>query len=441
MFHAQIAQRAFNTPLLVEPAKAMAFLAGLGARIAGRRVEFAGLDVPEAEAERAALPAQAGVLVNDLAEQEFRMGGAPYAVRDGVAIIQVSGVLIHRGSWIGQSSGQTSYEGLASQIEAAAKDPTVLGIALELDSFGGEVAGAFDLADRLRAARARKPVWAFVAEHAFSAAYALASQADRIILPRTGRVGSIGVLVMHADLSGMMEQDGVTVTLIHSGARKVDGNPYEPLPTNVRETIQAEIDATRLLFAQTVAAGRGSHLTEAAALATEAASFRGDEAVAAGLADEVSDLGGAFARFTAEVNRRRTAPGPAQGRTSQARKEKTMDNDQQQPAHENASSEQQPSVAASSQASEAATRAECAEIAQIAAQAARMGVTVDAADAMAKGLKPDALRRSVLDQAAAASQATVVVQHHAPAADQQTPRASSLLAKAKAAAEQQRLAN
>ena len=31
MFHAQIAQRAFNTPLLVEPSKAMAFLSGLGA--------------------------------------------------------------------------------------------------------------------------------------------------------------------------------------------------------------------------------------------------------------------------------------------------------------------------------------------------------------------------------------------------------------------------
>ena len=33
MFHAQIAQRAFNTPLLAEPSKAMAFLSGLGPRV------------------------------------------------------------------------------------------------------------------------------------------------------------------------------------------------------------------------------------------------------------------------------------------------------------------------------------------------------------------------------------------------------------------------
>ena len=90
----------------------------------------------------------------------------------------------------------------------------VRGIALEIDSFGGEVAGVFDLADAIRAARASKPVWALVAEHAFSAGYALASQADRIILPRTGAVGSIGVVVMHADLSGQLSDATVTV---HSG--------------------------------------------------------------------------------------------------------------------------------------------------------------------------------------------------------------------------------
>ena len=45
MFHAQIAQRAFNKPLLVEPSKAMAFLSGLGPRITGRQLRLAGLEV------------------------------------------------------------------------------------------------------------------------------------------------------------------------------------------------------------------------------------------------------------------------------------------------------------------------------------------------------------------------------------------------------------
>ena len=44
MLHARIAARAFNTPLLVEPSKAMAFLSGLGPRILVRRVETPGPD-------------------------------------------------------------------------------------------------------------------------------------------------------------------------------------------------------------------------------------------------------------------------------------------------------------------------------------------------------------------------------------------------------------
>ena len=223
MFHAQVAQRAFNTPLLVEPSKAMAFLSGLGPRITGRQLRMAGIEVAPEDMAHAALPARAGILTNGLAEQCQRDGQTPFAMVDGIAVIEVSGVLIHRGAWIGQSSGQTSYEGIGAQLAAAASDPAVRGIALEIDSFGGEVAGVFDLADAIRAARLAKPVWAFVAEHAFSAGYALASQADRIILPRTGAVGSIGVVVMHADLSGQLSDAGVTVTLIHSGAHKVDG--------------------------------------------------------------------------------------------------------------------------------------------------------------------------------------------------------------------------
>jgi ClpP class serine protease len=231
MLHARIAARAFNTPLLVEPSKAMAFLSGLGPRILGRQVELAGsIDALEGVET---VPARTSILAGGMLDDYHQHGEAPYPVLGGIAVIEVSGVLIHRGSWIGQWSGQTSYEGIAAQIEAAAQDPTVRGVALEIDSFGGEVAGVFDLADRIRALRSTKPVWAFVAEHAFSAGYALASQADRILLPRTGAVGSIGVVVMHAELSSQLDQDGVRVTLIHSGTHKIDGNPYEPLPESL----------------------------------------------------------------------------------------------------------------------------------------------------------------------------------------------------------------
>lgn len=436
MFHAQIAQRAFNTPLLVEPSKAMAFIAGLGPRITGRQLRLTGLDIAAEEMTRATLPARAGILTNGLAEQIQRNGQSPYALVDGVAVIEISGVLVHRGSWIGQSSGQTSYEGIAAQLGAAASDPLVRGIALEIDSFGGEVAGVFDLADAIRAARAAVPVWAFVAEHAFSAAYALASQADRIILPRTGAVGSIGVVMMHADLSGQLSDAGVTVTLIHSGAHKVDGNPYEPLPDPVRARIQDEIDGLRNLFAGTVGVGRGRRLTAEAALATEAECYRGAEAVDAGLADGVSDPASAFASFAALVNGRGSGRATSPHRTAQSqtkelamKPEATATNDDpadeteeqpaptpvpETPAAPSAPASPPTPVPASAGADGAAAavsraRIEAAELATIAAQAARLGLTVDLAEAVTKGVSPDALRASVLTQLAARSDAAAVV--------------------------------
>ena len=428
MFHAQIAQRAFNTPLLVEPSKAMAFLSGLGPRITGRQLRMAGLEVSPEDTAIAALPARVGILTNDLAEQYQRDGQTPFEMADGIAVIEISGVLVHRGAWIGQSSGQTSYEGIAAQLAAAAAaEPSVRGIALEIDSFGGEVAGVFDLADAIRNARAIKPVWAFVSEHAFSAGYALASQADRIILPRTGAVGSIGVVVMHADLSGQLSDAGVTVTLIHSGAHKVDGNPYAPLPSSVRDRIQAEIDSIRTLFAQTVAAGRGRRLTAEAALATEAECYRGADAVAAGLADEISDPASAFAAFAAAVNGRGNArnPIPRSTKPPQMIKEMTMQPNAMTAAADLAPDETEdqaapvvppPTPAAPVPApapTEAATavalvRAEAAELATIGAQAARLGLTIDVAEAVQKGIAPDALRASVLNQLAARSDAAAI---------------------------------
>jgi len=447
MLHARIAARAFNTPLLVEPSKAMAFLSGLGPRILGRRVELAdGVKAPD---RAAILPARASLLAGGLADDYRQHGDAPYPVVDGIAVIEIAGVLIHRGGWIGQSSGQTSYEGIAAQIEAAASDPAVRGLALEIDSFGGEVAGVFDLADRIRAIRGAKPVWAFVAEHAFSAGYALASQADRILLPRTGALGSIGVVVLHADLSGQLDQDGVRVTLIHSGQHKVDGNPYQPLPEGVRDDIQREIDVLRFLFAETVAAGRSGKISHEAALATEAATYRGADALAAGLADEVTDLTRGFAAFRQMLSRtptlspmrttRASLPHPRQeaimatqndpddspqdtgiGVTDIEDGETDAPDDPPAVAEQTPAETQPPAAAVAAPAPtapqagnlaelSAQLREAAAEIAEIAAQAGRLGIAIDAAKALREGTTPESLRRLVLERASAAADARDIV--------------------------------
>lgn len=480
MHYPMIAQRVFNTPLLVDPVKGHAFLTGFGGRLTEGRLR---LPVSEGEGERLArasrVQERASILGGELTDSYRARGRRMFSVRDGIAIVEVTGTLVHRGDWLGESSGATSYEGLAQQIEAAAADPAVRGIALEIDSYGGEVAGVFDLADAIRTARAKKPVWAFVAEAALSAGYALASQAERIILPRTGEVGSIGVLIVHADYSQRLSDEGVAITMIHAGAHKVDANPYEPLPEAVREALQAETEALRMLFAETVAAGRKGRLDAAGAVATQARVLRGARAVEAGLADAVSDLRAAFQSFADHIHRRQPVAATITAQ-SQNQKEPAMSGTKTNPPAADAqptppvteegaevvettggtvetgvetppstnphdSPEEDAPAAAGATGAAAGTatarkvagsisRSEAAAIAEVGAQAARMGVTINVAEAIREGVSADALRARVMEQASARSDATAIVPV-APAASAK-PKESPVVAAARRAAAQ-----
>lgn len=445
MNYPMIAGRVFGTPLLVDPVKGAAFLAGLGPRLVNGALELRGLEelAPDRVAEAGRIAPRASVLLDDAGDARREAGRPLYRVEGGVAVIEVTGTLVHRGGWIGQSSGTTSYEGLMAQITAAVADTSVRGIALEIDSYGGEVAGLFDLADAIWAARAVKPVRAFVAEAALSAAYAIASQAERIVLPRTGAVGSIGVLLVHADFSQAMADRGVAVTLIHAGRHKVDGNPYEALPEGVRADLQARVEASRALFAETVAAGRGARLSRQQALATEAQVLDGAAAVAAGLADEVSDLRSAFAAFRAELSHPHlTSPragAPAAAKETPTMTDETTDQTTTGAARGTAAEGSAPPVDAAEGSGTAPVAnvavAEAAELIEIGQQAARLGLTVDVADAMRRGLSAAALRRTVLDGLAARGDGADLVAHAPTAAA--GPKESPLLAAARRTAEAQ----
>ncbi|UMY19126.1 S49 family peptidase [Methylobacterium organophilum] len=222
----------------------------------------------------------------------------PYVVVDGVLQIPVKGVLLHDFSFA-VGTFVTGYVYIRRAFDRGLADPAVKGIALICDSPGGEVAGNFDLVDAMYAARGKKPIWAFAHEGAYSAAYSIASVADKIWVSRTGGVGSIGVVTFHVDRSAALEKAGLAITFIHAGKHKVDGNSAQPLPDEVRARIQARIDGLYDVFVSTVARNRS--LKEKAVRATEALCFSADEAVSNNLADAVGSLEDAVSAFQAEL--------------------------------------------------------------------------------------------------------------------------------------------
>jgi len=234
-----------------------------------------------------------------------------YRVMDGVAIIPIRGTLVHR-LGLNPYCGMTGYDGIARKVDQAVSDASVKGIMLEIDSPGGEVSGVLELGETIRAARDKKPVWAVADESAYSAAYWIGSQANRLLVPKTGGVGSIGVITMHADYSEHMKSEGVKVTIIAAGTHKSDGNPFEPLPEDVRSRVAADVEATRQLFAQEVVSGRPDLLI-GDVLATEALCYSADQAVEIGLADAVQSSKSAMADFIEKLSVR-TVIGPIQSK-------------------------------------------------------------------------------------------------------------------------------
>ncbi|WP_425219347.1 S49 family peptidase [Ralstonia solanacearum] len=217
-----------------------------------------------------------------------------------IAVIPIHGTLVRRTVGLEAESGLASYTAIGDQLDAALADPGVAAILLDVDSPGGESGGVFDLADRIRAAAAVKPVWAVANDMAFSAAYALASAASRVFVSRTGGVGSIGVIAMHVDQSVKDQQDGIRYTAVFAGARKNDLNPHEPITDAAQAQLQAEVDRLYGLFVATVANNRG--IAAEAVTATEAGLFFGQDALAAGLADAVGTFDDALAQLTASLS-------------------------------------------------------------------------------------------------------------------------------------------
>ena len=354
-----LADRLFNTPLLLHPQKLDAIIAGLGQRLLGTE----GLQIDAAAiSPRAALPAE--MFTTRKGERTER----GYRVTEGVAVISAMGGLVHRTRLEADSSLLIGYNDLAADMEDALAKSEVHAIALVMDSPGGEVSGAFELAERIYAARGSKPIVAVADGMAASAAYLAASAADEVVLSATSYVGSIGVVMRHVDFSRALANEGISVSHIFAGDHKVDGNPYQPLPDAVRANLQADIEGLYQMFIQAVAQHRG--MTEQAVRDTRAAVYRGVAGVAARLADRIGTADAVIAELAAR--RARSYPAGA-GMSSQPKgtsmTQPSTETTAAAPVAPAAASAEAPAVAAPAQASLEQARAEgaAAERARVAA--------------------------------------------------------------------------
>jgi len=289
MKYARVAALVFNRPLLIEPSRLLPITNYLLGRMQGQ--------APAAMAEDRLAKLEARRGDTEMAAQAQAGAGAVFdeycgaITEDGIAVIPITGELVHRAGGVDADSGLLSYNEIERRLDAALADPRARGILLEVDSPGGEAAGAFTLADKIFKARAAKPIWALANESACSAAYALACATSRVLLPESGHVGSVGVIWQALDQSRMDQAGGLQYTVLQYGARKNDFNPHFPISKEAFTWAQAEVARLGEQFVALVARNRG--IDPLAVRGSEAGLLFGPAAVKAGLADAILEPPGA----------------------------------------------------------------------------------------------------------------------------------------------------
>ncbi len=230
---------------------------------------------------------------------------------NAVAVLPLRGIISHRMGMLSESSGGTSTERFAKLLWQAVDDSSVGTIVIDVDSPGGAVRGVPELGAEILKARKEKPIVAVANAHMDSAAYWIGSAATEVVATPSAEIGSIGVVTMHIDQSKALEDRGVKVSLISAGEHKTDGNPFEPLPEEVRDKWQEELDAIYTDFIKAVAAGRDVAPSRVRQEWADGQIFTAKEAKALGMVDRIATMDETIARLSRQGRRQPRAAAAA----------------------------------------------------------------------------------------------------------------------------------
>ena len=264
-------------------------LAGLR-ELAALKAEVHAFDGPRAAAGRSAAPTEARIIS-----------------------IPIVGTLTQREQPIGSVGVTRSTADIASEVQAAADDPSIDGIVLEVDSPGGEVFGVPEAWASIRESARVKPIVAHANSVAASAALYLASAASEFWVTPSGEVGSVGVYALHVDASKALEQMGESWDFVVAtkSPYKVEGGPTGPLNSEARAYRQKEVDRYMEMFVRDLARGRAVSERRVEAGFGGGRMLSPSQAVSVGMADQVGTFKQAIQR-AAELGRERRGGPKAQ---------------------------------------------------------------------------------------------------------------------------------
>jgi ClpP class serine protease len=301
LYTPRAARTLLNTPVAMHDRQVMMLRSALLGENGGLSRVRGTASIPEVDAT-AALASIRGFGGADSAGRS-----RPYQISTtGIALLEVVGDLVPTCDiWDRIFGGVTSYDDIKHQILFANEDSECRGIFIKFKSGGGLVDEMVECGDFIHAMSARnggKPIYAYAADSAYSAAYLLFAACDKGFCGETGGVGSIGVKAMYFDLSRHLTEEGIDVTVFRSTPGKALASGVEPLDETEEERIQGQIDYLGSVFVKRVATYMPS-LTQQAVAQTLGYDYLGPRAKAIGLVNDVMSMPEAWAKLERRIAR------------------------------------------------------------------------------------------------------------------------------------------
>ena len=219
----------------------------------------------------------------DMLAQLFGVAPKPYVTADGIGVIPMMGVIGKSLSPLEKMMGAVDVNEISDAVDAFAANPDVQKIALQVSSPGGTVTGVEELANKVRSVG--KPTLAYTDSEMASAAYWIASAADRVVSSPSATVGSIGVYIAIPDYSAAAEMAGIKMVVIKSGKFKGAGIEGTSLDEGQLANLQESVDTIHAEFKSAVNMKRKMVKAEA----MEGQTFSGKQAAAQGLVTGLAD--------------------------------------------------------------------------------------------------------------------------------------------------------
>ncbi len=217
--------------------------------------------------------------------REFTLSGSSSSK---VLIIPIDGMISDQEDFSLLKENPGMVEHVVAQLRLAESDKRIKAVLLQVNSPGGLTTASDIIYNELMQfkKRTKKPIVVSMLDLAASGGYMISLPADLITAHPTTVTGSVGVIFMRPQVSGLMEKLGLDITITKSGKNKDMGSPFRQATPEEDKLFQNLIDKLNNRFIFLVQKHR--HLTQEHLKEVKTARiFLAEDALKMGLVDKI----------------------------------------------------------------------------------------------------------------------------------------------------------